>query len=308
MEPEANSTSVLQRIAGVKLLVLGGGYSGHRLAQTAARHGINGLITVRDPGAAAPAPPGWQLLGFDSTSGAHPDPGALEGVSHVLSTIPPQPDGSDPVLTGLGELLRAMAPQWVGYLSTTGVYGNSHGAWVDEQSPCRPTAGRSQARLRCERAWQASGLPLQIFRLPAIYGPGRTPFADLRAGRSRLLHRRGQVFCRIHVDDLCGAVLHCLAQPPDRRPPVINVSDHEPCPASEPLGYAAHLLGCKLPEVRSFAAASDQMSAMARSFWQDNRRVSNALLCSQLGYRLRYPSYREGLRAALAEEGGQSPG
>jgi nucleoside-diphosphate-sugar epimerase len=112
----------------------------------------------------------------------------------------------------------------------------------------------------------------------------------------------------VHVDDICGALLHCLTLPAAQRPPVVNVVDDAPCPASEQLGYAAHLLGCKLPEVQPFATARANLSPMALSFWQENRRVSNALLCQQLGYRLRYPSYREGLRAALAEEGAQPDG
>ena len=185
------------------------------------------------------------------------------------------------------------------------MYGDTGGNWVDETSPCRPRSGRSQARLACERAWQALALPLQIFRLPAIYGPGRNALDDLRGGRSRLLHKPGQVFCRVHVDDICGAVLHCMQQPPERRPAVVNVSDAVPCSSSEQLGYAAHLLGCRLPPLQRFAEVSPQLSPMALSFWQENRRISNDLLCRRLGYRLLYPSYREGLRACLAAEGGQ---
>jgi nucleoside-diphosphate-sugar epimerase len=160
--------------------------------------------------------------------------------------------------------------------------------------------------LACERSWQALALPLQIFRLPAIYGPGRNVLLDLQSGRSRLLHKPGQVFCRVHVDDICGAVLHCLQQPPARQPSVVNVCDAEPCSSSEQLGFAAHLLGCPLPPLQRFAAVCDQMSPMALSFWQENRRVRNDLLCRQLGYRLLYPSYREGLRACLAAAGGQA--
>jgi nucleoside-diphosphate-sugar epimerase len=143
---------------------------------------------------------------------------------------------------------------------------------------------------------------VQSFRLPAIYGPGRCPFTQLRQGTARLVHKPGQVFCRIHVDDIVGALLHCAALPSPQRPAVINVSDDTPCPSSETLGYAAHLLGCKLPPVQRFDAIAAAMSPMALSFWADNRRVSNHLLCQQLGYRLRYPSYREGFAASLQEE------
>ena len=306
MTEPANSTSVLTTPGTVKLLVLGGGFSGSRLARTAAAQGIGGVISHRRPADAQAPPPGWQTVAFDSASGVIPAAAALTGITHIVSTIAPEADGSDPVVRCLGPLLQALQPVWVGYLSTTGVYGDSGGAWVDESSPCQPGAQRSQARLACEQAWQALGLPLQIFRLPAIYGPGRNPFADLRAGRSRLLHRPGQVFCRVHVDDICGALLHCLALPAEAWAPVVNISDDVPCPASEQLGYAAHLLGCPLPPLQRYSDAAPTMSAMARSFWAENRRVSNALLCQQLGYRLRYPSYREGLRACLEEEGGQS--
>ena len=302
MTVQQNSTSVLPSIAGVKLLVLGGGYCGTRLAQIAAQLGIPGLISHRRPELAPPPPHGWHRLGLDSETGMAPQPEALSGVTHVVSTIAPGRDGLDPVLSLLGRQLSALRPTWVGYLSTTGVYGDSGGAWVDEDSPTTPQAERSRSRLACERAWQQLELPLQIFRLPAIYGPGRNPFADLRAGRSRLVHRCGQVFCRVHVDDICGALLHCMTLADQLRPAVVNVCDNVPCPSSEQLGFAAHLLGCPLPPLQRFEAMATSMSPMARSFWLENRRVSNALLCQGLGYRLLYPSYREGLRACLAEE------
>ena len=150
---------------------------------------------------------------------------------------------------------------------------------------------------------------VQSFRLPAIYGPGRCPFEQLRSGKARLVHKPGQVFCRIHVDDIVGTLLHATDQPAGKQPAVINVSDNAPCPSSETLAYASHLLGCKLPAVQRFEAIAPEMSPMALSFWADNRRVSNALLCHELGYQLRYPSYREGFSASLAEEQrGNSPG
>jgi len=299
-----NSTSVLNQGRPVKLLILGGGYSGRRLAVQAARAGITGVISHRDPNAAATAPAGWHKVGFDSSSGLRPDPAALTDITHVISTIAPDREGNDPVLSQLGDLLQTLRPHWLGYLSTTGVYGDSGGAWVDEHSPCQPRAGRSANRLTCEQAWLTSDLPVQIFRLPGIYGPGRSPFSALRSGSSRLLHRPGQVFCRIHVDDIGGALLHCLALADQQRPPLVNISDDLPCPASEVLGYAAHLLDCKLPPLQRYEAAAAELSPMARSFWSESRRVRNDLLTRQLGYHLRYPTYREGLRAALAEEDG----
>jgi nucleoside-diphosphate-sugar epimerase len=290
-----------------RLLVLGGGYTGRRLAAAVAARGIPVRITRRSPAARDAAPnlggsgdPGW--LRFDADAGAIPSAADLAGVTHVLVTIPPDGEGEDPVLRHLGDRLGELRPSWVGYLSTTGVYGDCGGAWVDERSPTAPAPGRSSARLACERAWHESGLPLQVFRLPAIYGPGRTPFAALRRGEARLIHRSGQVFSRVHVDDIVGAVLHCLSLTPESRPGTLIVADREPCPSSETLGYAAHLLGLPLPQLQPWEHVEASLSPMARSFWRENRRADSRLLRETLGYRLLHPTYREGYRACLAEE------
>jgi nucleoside-diphosphate-sugar epimerase len=309
----ANSdTGVLTTGAGVnpwgiaRLLVLGGGYSGRRFASHLAAHGVPALLTGRqepsgaDPADGAPSTPAW--LRFDGAAGVVPSSVDLAGVSHVLVTIPPDPDGEDPVLRHLGEVLQALRPAWVGYLSTTGVYGDTGGAWVNENSPTNPGLGRSAARLASERAWRASGLPVQVFRLPAIYGPGRTPFASLRRGEARLIHKPGQVFSRIHVDDIVGGVLHALTLPPDLQPDTLILADAQPCPSSETLGYAAHLLELPLPPLQRWEQVAPSLSPMARSFWGENRRADSRLLRETLGYRLRYPTYREGYRACLAEE------
>lgn len=288
---------------GARVLVVGGGYSGERFARAAAARGAEVWLTYRRSKPEQPADPGTaplHWLHFDAEAQAIPP--LPEQLSHVLITLPPDASGSDAALEHLLEPLRQQPLRWLGYLSTTGVYGDSQGAWVDEHSPTQPTLARSQARLQCEQRWLSSGLPVQSFRLPAIYGPGRCPFEQLRSGQARLVHKPGQVFCRIHVDDIVGALLHATDQAEGRRPAVINVSDNVPCPSSETLGYAAHLLGCKLPNVQRFEAIAPQMSPMALSFWADNRRVRNNLLCGELGYRLRYPSYREGFAASLAEE------
>lgn len=286
-----------------RILVIGGGYSGQRFAQAAARCGAAVWLTHRSEqppatGSAAAEPLQW--LRFDADQGVLPE--LPPELSHVLITIPPAANGRDAVQEHLLEPLRRQPLQWLGYLSTTGVYGDVQGRWVDETSAVQPSLPRSQARLQCEQSWLASGLPVQAFRLPAIYGPGRSPFEQLRSGSARLVHKPGQVFCRIHVDDIVGALLHCLALPAEQRPSLVNVSDDAPCPSSETLGYAAHLLGCKLPPFQRFEAIAPTMSPMALSFWADNRRISNQRLCRELGYRLRYPSYREGFSASLAEE------
>jgi hypothetical protein len=287
-----------------RLLVLGGGYTGRRFAAALAERGVPAALTSRSLPAAGPGEgSGWiRWLRFDGDAGLLPSPQELAGSSHVLVTIPPGSDGQDPVLRHLGERILELQPAWVGYLSTTGVYGDTAGAWVDETSPTAPAAGRSSARLACEQAWRATGLPLQIIRLPAIYGPGRTPFAGLRRGEARLIHKPAQVFSRVHVDDIVGALLHCLALPPQRRPETLIVADAMPCPSSETLGYAAHLLGVPLPPVQRWQEVAPGMSAMARSFWNESRRADSRLLREQLGYRLLYPTYREGFRACLAAE------
>jgi nucleoside-diphosphate-sugar epimerase len=166
---------------------------------------------------------------------------------------------------------------------------------VDETSPTQPLLERSRARLACEEAWRASGLPVQVLRLPAIYGPGRNPMVNLRNGTARLIHKPGQAFSRVHVDDIVGAVLHTLALTPEARPDTLILADTCPCPSSEMLGLAAHLLGCPLPEVQRYEDIAPTMGAVARSFWSENRRASSRLLREGLGYRLRYPTYREGL-------------
>ncbi|CAK6696420.1 SDR family NAD(P)-dependent oxidoreductase [Synechococcus sp. CBW1107] len=287
--------------ASGRMLVLGGGYSGQRFASAVAATGMPVLISHR--------PDGHPVLGEGISSVAFAselrpgiEPAALENVTHVLVTVPPGRDGKDPVLESLGPILTGLPLQWLGYLSTSGVYGDRGGAWVQESDSPTPGLARSRARLACEQAWQASGLPLQVFRLPAIYGPGRCPFNGLRAGSSRLIHKPAQVFSRIHVDDITGALLHNLALPSAQRPALLNVADDRPCPSSETLGYAAHLLNCKLPEVESYGRIQESLSPMARSFWSENRRTSNRRLSVELGYRLRYPSYREGFRASLLEE------
>lgn len=284
-----------------RVLVLGGGYSGRRFAQALAGLGLEVMLSSRTP-AASPCSDGLRWIGFDPERGLLPEAKALEGTTHLLSTIPPDADGGDPVLRHLGERLAELPLAWVGYLSTTGVYGDRGGGWVDESSPTAPGLERSRARLDCELAWRGQGLPLQVLRLPAIYGPGRSPFASLREGTARLIHKPGQVFCRIHVDDIAGALLHNLALPPTRRPDTLIVADEAPCPSSETLGYAAHLLGCKLPQVQAWEALQADLSPMARSFWSENRRVSSRLLREGLGYRLLYPTYREGYRACLGLE------
>ena len=282
---------------GERLLVVGGGYTGQRFAECLRQLGADVVVTHRRTPIAAGELP------FDSSTGLVPTAAELQGVSHLLVTAPPDRQGQDPCLSSLKPLLDGLQLQWAGYLSTTGVYGDQHGQWVDEStSPTADLLPRSQARLQCEQDWLTSGWPVQVFRLPGIYGPGRNSLVTLQRGDARHVHKPGQVFCRVHVDDIVGALLHCLRLPAAKRPSIVNVCDNRPAPSSELLGYAAHLLGCPLPQLHWFEAVQDSMSPMALSFWRDNRRVSNRRLTKELGYALLFPSYREGLQACLRAE------
>ena len=277
----------------MRVLVFGGGYTGRRFAATLRRAGVEVSLTSRTP---PEGEAGW--LRFDPEAGALPTARELVGFSHVLVTIPPDSGGQDPVLGRLGSLLGRLPLQWLGYLSTTGVYGDSGGAWVDEGSRTNAGLGRSQARLRSEQAWRDTGLPLQILRLPAIYGPGRTPFSALRDGSARLIHKPGQVFSRIHVDDIAAVLAASIARPNAGR--VYNVCDDEPSPPEAVVAYAARLLGQAPPPLENYDEVRDTLSPMAASFYDESKRVRNSRMKDELGVKLLYPTYREGLRALLA--------
>ena len=226
--------------------------------------------------------------------------GALKAASHLLISAAPSPDAGDPLLAQID--LSAYAFDWVGYLSTTGVYGNHDGAWVDEATPLTPSTRRGRLRVAAESAWQATGLPLHIFRLAGIYGPGRGPFSKVRNGTARRIIKAGQMFSRIHADDIAQVVAASIAQP--RPGAVYNLCDDDPAPPQDVLAYAAELLGLPLPPEVDFDAAD--MTPMARSFYAENKRVRNDLIKSELGVRLKYPSYKEGLQSLLKLETPQS--
>ena len=286
--------------ASTKVLILGGGYSGRMLAALLRRLGNTVLCTRRDQ-----SRPDADLL-FDSDRDLLPQPDALQGITHLLSTIPPSPEGEDPALHCLRSQLESMPLQWVGYLSTTGVYGDTQGNWVRETDPARPGQARSRRRLDCEEAWRNSGLPIQILRLPGIYGPGRSILNTVQEGRARRIDKSGQVFCRVHVEDIAGACLHLMHRSQEGlHPAIVNVVDDEPAASTELLDHACALLGRNAPKTETFEQASLQMSAMARSFWSENRRVSNHLLRDGLGYDLLHPDYRVGLQDCLKQ--GVSP-
>lgn len=256
---------------------------------------------------------GWQVAGTTRSGQAqglgdltvhpfdrdHPLPeGALDGVTHVLSSVPPDAEG-DPVLAMAGEHLRRLDPRWVGYLSTTGVYGDRAGDWVDETSEPAPDLDRSRRRVAAERAWMDSGLAVHVFRLAGIYGPGRSAIDTVRQGKARRIVKPGQVFSRIHVDDIAQVVLASMRRPQPGR--VYNVCDDDCAPPQDVIAHACALLGVEPPPEMDWEQAKDTLSPMALSFYADNKRVKNDRIKDELGIVLRYPTYREGLAAILAE-------
>ncbi len=277
------------------LLSLGHGYSAQALARRLVPAGWRVIGTVRRPEqAAALVAAGVEPLAWPGDLAP-----ALAAASHVLSSVPPEAEG-DPVLRAAGPALAATRHlAWVGYLSTTAVYGDHGGGWVDEATPPSPASARGRARVAAEAAWRATGLPLRIFRLAGIYGPGRGPFAKLRAGRAQSVVKPGQVFGRIHVEDIASVLAASMARPDSGA--IYNVTDDLPAAPEAVLAHAAALLGLPAPAEVPFETA--ELSEMARSFYGENKRVRNDRIKRELGLRLAYPTYREGLAAVLAAEG-----
>jgi nucleoside-diphosphate-sugar epimerase len=282
----------------VHLLIFGLGYCGAAVARAATAAGFQITATTRNPGAATPLH-ATRIVGFDESAQSIPH------ATHILSTAPPGPSG-DPVLARYAEALRTAASlRWLGYLSTTGVYGDRQGGWVDEDTEPAPSSERARRRLAAEQAWRevADRRPLDIFRLGGIYGPGRSQLDDLRAGHAHRILQPGHMFGRIHVDDIAGGVIAAIANPP-AGPRVLNFVDDEPAESAAVVAEAAHLLGVPVPPGRPLEQAWPGMSEMARSFWAENRKVASRKTQDRLGYRWRYPSYREGLYAIFHQERG----
>lgn len=215
---------------------------------------------------------------------------ALATATHVLSSVPPEGD-HDPVLARHGDVIAACPARWVGYLSSTGVYGDSGGAWIDESAP---VAGRRPGRNAADVAWQGIHGKAHIFRLPGIYGPGRSALDRLAEGRAHRVDIPGQIFSRIHVDDIAAGVIASMHHGP---PGIYNLADDEPAPQSDVIAFAATLLQLPPPPLLSIEAAP--MSPQAREFYAENRRISNGKAARLLGWRPRHPDYRAGLRACL---------
>ncbi len=275
----------------VVLLSLGHGYSAQAIGAAVLARGGRAIGTTRSPDKI----PGLAAMGVEPLNWPCDLTAALAQATHLLCSAAPDSAG-DPFLSLARDAIAASRVQWVGYLSTTAVYGDHQGAWVDEVTTLNPGSARAVQRVLAEKQWQSTGLPVHIFRLAGIYGPGRGPFEKVRDGTARRILKPGQVFSRIHVDDIAQV----LAASMDRPDPgaVYNVCDDDPAPPEDVLSYAAALLG--LPEPPGVPYDQAEMTPMARSFYAESKRVSNARMKRKLGVVLRYPSYREGLAAILA--------
>lgn len=274
----------------VVLLCLGHGYSAQAIGRAVLEQGGRVIGTTRDSGrAAALRASGVEPLLWPGDLGP-----ALAQATHVLCSAAPDA-GGDPFLAVARDAIMASGVGWIGYLSTTGVYGDHQGAWVDEDTPLNPGSARAVQRVLAERQWQSLGLPVHIFRLAGIYGPGRGPFEKVRDGTARRILKPGQVFSRIHVEDIAQVVTASMQQGGPGA--VYNVCDDDPAPPEDVLSCAAALLG--LPEPPGVPYDEAEMTPMARSFYAESKRVRNGRM-KALGVELRYPSYREGLAAILA--------
>ena len=277
------------------LLSIGHGFSARALAPRLLAQGWRVIGTTRSgEKAAALKETGVEPVIWPGTSLP------IAEATHLLTSVAPGPDG-DPVLAeASAELQAARHIEWAGYLSTTGVYGDHDGGWVDEDAVLSPATKRGQARVTAEAAWAELGLPLHIFRLAGIYGPGRGPFAKVRNGTARRIIKKNQVFSRIHVEDIATVVEASINKPNPGA--VYNVCDDDPAPPQDVIAHAAELLGLPLPPEVRFEDA--EMTPMARSFYSDSKRVKNDRIKRELGVNLRYPDYRTGLAALLAAETG----
>ena len=282
-----------------RLLIFGLGYTGTAIGLAAAAEGYAVAATSRQRGATAP--PGIEVIPFDAAEAA------IAKATHIVATAAPDA-GGDPALARYGTAV-ACAPElgWIGYLSSTGVYGDRGGEWVDEASLPAPTSRRATARRAAEEAWEAAaatcGTPIDLIRLAGIYGPGRSIIDDVRAGRGRRIDKPGHAFGRIHREDIAGGTLAAMRQAGTLRGTrVLNFNDDLPAEPAAVVEEAARLLGVPPPPLVPFAEAQAGMTAMGRSFWAESRRVSSSGTQAALGYTWRFPTFREGLREILAQE------
>jgi nucleoside-diphosphate-sugar epimerase len=282
------------------LFCFGLGYTALALARALKAQGWRVTGSFRDAAHAEEARAlGLEIVIFDRAHPIADIDARLAGATHLLSSVPPDETG-DPVLAVHGTAIARAAPQlaWIGYLSTTGVYGDRRGGWVDESSALTPTGARGRRRLEAETAWLALPRPAHLFRLAGIYGPGRSALDTVRAGKARRVVKPGQVFSRIHRDDIVQVLLASIARPNPGA--AYNVCDDDAADPAEVITHACRLLNVTPPPEVPFEAA--QLSPMARSFYDDNKRVRNDRIKRELGVTLKYPDYRTGLAALLAAE------
>jgi len=274
------------------LLSIGHGYSARTLTPLllADRWRVIGTTRSADKAVELAAmgvvPIVWPGTGLDQ---------ALTDATHLLMSAAPGEDG-DPFLNAVD--LSGHSFDWVGYLSTTGVYGDHQGNWVDEDTPLTPSTKRGKLRVMAEAQWTALDVPLHIFRLAGIYGPGRGPFAKVRAGTARRIVKPNQIFSRIHVADIAQVVKASIDQPDPGA--IYNLCDNDPAPPEDVIGHSAELLGLSIPPAEDFATAD--MTPMARSFYAESKRVKNDRIKDALGVTLTYPDYKSGLADLLRQE------
>lgn len=287
-------TSAPFPLPAARLFCFGLGYSATALASEVSAQGwpVAGTSRTARPG----------IHAFDGRRPMADATAALAGTTHLLISIPPDAEGCPVLRHHLADLAALPALAWVGYLSTTGVYGDQQGGWVDETTPPKPGQIRSIQRLRAEQDWQACGLPVHVFRLAGIYGPGRSALDRLRAGDARRIDKPGHLFSRIHVTDIARVLLASMARPDPGA--IYNVCDDEPAESGAVIEEAARLLNLPAPPAIPFEEA--ELTPMAASFYAESRLVRNDRIKQELGVQLACPTYREGLRAILAGENPKS--
>ena len=285
-----------------RLFAFGLGFSAQALAPRLASQGWEIAGTAREePKIAALAAQDYEATRFAADRSNADLPDLLKGTTHLLHSIPPGPEG-DPVLACYrDEIAKLGTLEWIGYLSTVGVYGDQQGNWVSEETPPKPNSTRTEARVVAEQAWldfgEEIGVPVHVFRLAGIYGPGRSVFDKLAAGTARRINKDGQVFSRVHVEDIARVLEASIAKP--RGGAIYNVADNEPAAPGDVVAHAAEMMGVAPPPEIDFEDAD--LPPMARSFYQGSRKIGNALIKSELGVKLRYPTFREGLKSLLPE-------
>ncbi len=289
-----------------RLFCFGLGYTGLALARPLMAEGWTVAGTCRETERRdALTAEGIAAWLFDETHPLEDAPAALAGATHLLATAPPSRIGDGAAFLHGGAIAATESLEWIGYLSTTGVYGDHQGGWVNEDSPLKPSSERAERRAAAEEQWLDfwwnDGIPTQIFRLAGIYGPGRGPLAALRAGTAKRIDKPGHLFSRIHLDDIVATLRASMARPNGGR--AYNVCDDAPAAQAEVVAFASQLLGVAPPPLVPIEDAT--LSPLGLSFYADNKRVCNRRIKEELGVVLAHPDYRSGLGALLDQ--GETP-